>query len=240
MNAEAPLNAVCPYFTMFPLRFPLRVLTRAAERRDPVLDPFCGRGTTNLAARLRGMPTAGVDTHPVAAAVTSAKLITTTPQAVTACLDEILRTEPVCATPQHPFWRLAYHEATLQDLGRVRNALLRDSSTPARTALQAILLGALHGPLTKSSASYLSNQCPRTYAPKPRYAVNYWNRHGLRPPRADIRTVSNAELPVTMHKRCPLRAARGCCSQTAETPQCSASSKTNSTDGSSHRRPTTA
>ena len=42
---------------------------------------------------------------------------------------------------------------------------------------------------TDGGTSYLSNQCPRTYAPKPRYAVNYWNRHRLRPPRADIRTV---------------------------------------------------
>ena len=206
MNTEAPLNAVCPYFTMFPLRFPLKALTRAAGS-EPVLDPFCGRGTTNLAARLCGMPTAGIDTHPVAAAVTRAKLITTTPQAVTACLDEILQTEPVCATPQDPFWRLAYHQATLEDLARVRNALLRDSSTPARTALQAILLGALHGPLTKSAASYLSNQCPRTYAPKPRYAVNYWNRHGLRPPRADLRTV--VERRAARHYAQTLPSARG-------------------------------
>ena len=56
-------------------------------------------------------------------------------------------------------------------------------------ALRAILLGGLHGPLTKSSPSYLSNQCPRTYAPKPRYAVKFWTQQGLRPPRSDIREV---------------------------------------------------
>ena len=189
MNMTAPLNAVCPYFTMFPLGFPLKVLARGTEVREPVLDPFCGRGTTNLAARLCDMPTTGIDTHPVAAAVAQAKLVTTTPQAVTSCLDEILRTEPDCVTPRDPFWQLAFHEATLQDIARVRAALLRDTSTPQRRALQAVLLGALHGPLTKSAPSYLSNQCPRTYAPKPRYAVNYWQRHGLRPPQADIRQV---------------------------------------------------
>ena len=41
------LNAVCPYFTMFPLEFPLRILAEA-QADHWVLDPFCGRGTTLL------------------------------------------------------------------------------------------------------------------------------------------------------------------------------------------------
>ena len=173
---------------MFPLGFPLSVLSRATKAA-PVLDPFCGRGTTNLAARIHGLPTVGIDTHPVATAVTAAKLTTTTPDAITSCLEEILDTEHPGAIPQGPFWQLAYHEATLEDLARVRNALLDGRTTPERTALRAILLGALHGPLTKSAPSYFSNQCPRTYAPKPRYAVKYWTRNGLSPPRADIRHI---------------------------------------------------
>ena len=189
VDAPVPLNAVCPYFTMFPLRFPLRVLARGRWADDSVLDPFCGRGTTNLAARLFDMPSTGIDSHPVAAAVAEAKLVTTTPQAITGCLDEILATEPAVPTPRGEFWQLAYHKDTLAELARVRSALQREPLAPERVALRAILLGGLHGPLTKSAPSYLSNQCPRTYAPKPRYAVKYWNRHGLRPPRADIRKV---------------------------------------------------
>ena len=188
LGGSVPLNSICPYFTMFPLHFPLRVLSRANDTA-PVLDPFCGRGTTNLAARVHGLPTVGVDTHPVAAAVTAAKLTATTPQSITSCLEEILDTEPPCPTPEGTFWQLAFEKATLQDLARVRNALLDDQTSPERIALRAILLGALHGPLTKSTPSYLSNQCPRTYAPKPRYAVKYWTRNGLRPPRADIRHI---------------------------------------------------
>ena len=184
-----PLNAVCPYFTMFPLQFPLKVLARGQWAGDSVLDPFCGRGTTNLAARLFDMPSTGIDSHPVAAAVAQAKLVTTTPQAITGCLDEILATEPAVPTPRGEFWQLAYHKDTLGDLARVRSALQREPLSPELVALRAIVLGGLHGPLTKSAPSYLSNQCPRTYAPKPHYAVKYWNRHDLCPPRADIRRV---------------------------------------------------
>lgn len=45
------LNAICPYYTMLPLGFPIAELKRAGGD-DAVLDPFCGRGTTLFAARL--------------------------------------------------------------------------------------------------------------------------------------------------------------------------------------------
>jgi hypothetical protein len=48
------------------------------------------------------------------------------------------------------------------------------------------MLGALHGPQNKRLPSYLSNQMPRTYAPKPGYAVRYWREHELAPARVGI------------------------------------------------------
>lgn len=188
INASVPLNAICPYFTMFPLGFPLKVLTRSAPG-EAVLDPFCGRGTTNLAARLHRLQSVGIDSHPVAIAITAAKFTSTTPAAIAACLEDILESEPSRPSPEGQFWELAYHDSTLAELAQVRAALGRGPETPERTALRAIVLGALHGPLTKSAPSYLSNQCPRTYAPKPRYAVKFWLRRGLRPPKADIRHI---------------------------------------------------
>lgn len=74
--SQAALNAICPYFTMFPLEFPRRILARHARTGQRVLDPFCGRGTTNFAARLAGLETLGVDSNPVAVAITAAKLAT--------------------------------------------------------------------------------------------------------------------------------------------------------------------
>jgi hypothetical protein len=44
----------------------------------------------------------------------------------------------------------------------------------------------LHGPRPKSKPSYFSNQSPRTYAPKPRYAVNFWRKHNLSPESVDV------------------------------------------------------
>lgn len=55
-----------------------------------------------------------------------------------------------------------------------RAPLLASCSTAPRVALRGIILGALHGPKQKTFPSYFSNQCPRTYAPKPAYAVRFW------------------------------------------------------------------
>src|SRR5215211_1845414 len=181
------LNAICPYFTMFPLSFPLSVLTERAEPNDWVLDPFCGRGTTNFAARLLGLPTVGIDSSSVGAAVAEAKLVSATPTAIVREAQTILMKSPEPSdVPTDEFWRWAYHLDVLRSVCSFRESLLLDCRSPTRTALRAILLGALHGPLTKVLPSHFSNQCPRTYAPKPRYATAFWQSRGLSPQPVDV------------------------------------------------------
>jgi len=184
------LNAVCPYYTMYPLDFPLRVLKEHGKAGDWVIDPFCGRGTTNFAARLLAMPSLGVDSSPVAVALAQAKLATASPEQVLAAARAILsHTEPPRAVPSGPFWTLAFHETTLTELCRLREALLADCASPPRVLLRAIILGALHGPRPKGKPSYFSNQSPRTFAPKPNYAVRYWTDHSMKPPEVSVMSV---------------------------------------------------
>jgi len=186
----AALNAVCPYYTMYPLEFPLRVLQRNAAPGEWVLDPFCGRGTTLYAARLLGLPSIGIDSSPVAAAVAAAKLSSSTPGRIVALARTILyEQDDETEVPRGTFWRWAYHRKTLAGLCQLRRALLENCSSHARLILRAILLGALHGPLMKGKPSYFSNQCTRTFAPKPAYAVRYWQERSQRPPEVDVLAV---------------------------------------------------
>lgn len=184
------LNAVCPYYTMYPLNFPLRVLKEHGDEGDWVLDPFCGRGTTNFAARLRKMPSVGVDSSPVAAALAQAKLASAGPGRVVACARAILKAakEPT-ELPSGEFWKLAYHEHTLVQLCQLREALLAECSSSTRILLRAIVLGALHGPRPKGAPSYFSNQSPRTFAPKPNYAVKFWTARHMRPDDVDVLSI---------------------------------------------------
>ena len=91
--------------------------------------------------------------------------------------------------PEGEFWELAFHHEVLVTLCRLREALLRSCDTDAQKALRAILMGALHGPQTKSRPSYFSNQSQRTYAPKPRYAINFWKTHHLLPQKVDVLSI---------------------------------------------------
>lgn len=180
------LNSICPYYTMYPLDFPMRVLRNGRGTSRWVLDPFCGRGTTNFAARLLGMPTIGLDSSPVAVAIAKAKLAETTVNKVVRCAASLLKEEDETPMPKGAFWRTAYHPETLSDLCRLRAALLRDCRSDTRVVLRAIILGALHGPMAIGSPSYFSNQAPRTFAPKPAYSVRYWRSRGLRPPKVEV------------------------------------------------------
>jgi hypothetical protein len=180
------LNTICPYYTMFPLSFPFRVLN-GAQPNEWVLDPFCGRGTTNFAARLRGIPCIGVDSNPVAAAIAAAKhIMVAKEEVVEVCRSILADTSPPRNVPSGEFWKICYGESTLMDICKIREHLLTCELTESHIALRALMLGILHGQRRKGSPAYLSNQMPRTYATKPEAALRFWNRTGHAPPKIDV------------------------------------------------------
>jgi len=195
-DRDYALNAVCPYFTMFPLEFPMRIL-RKHKADDPiVLDPFCGRGTTIFAARALEIEAYGMDTSPVACAIARAKLVSTSVDKVIALANEFIARAPR-DVPDSPFFTTAYAPSTLRELCSLREGLLRmPYDTDESVMLRAAALGCLHGPRSrsKSRAGYFSNQMPRTFASKPDYSVRYWRRHRLRPPKLSTAAVLTRKL----------------------------------------------
>jgi hypothetical protein len=178
------LNTVCPYFTMFPLDFPLARLARA-KAGEWVLDPFCGRGTTMFAARLRGLPSVGIDSNPIAAAIAAAKLTRARPEKIIWLARSFLDGAPdPGAVPKGRFWRMCFHPETLRDICVLRECFSSSCATDEAVALRALMLGILHGPQHKALPTYLSNQMPRTYATKPDAAIRFWEKQKLKHPPA--------------------------------------------------------
>lgn len=181
------LNGICPYFTMFPLSFPYKLLKKQ-NKSKVVFDPFCGRGTTNFAARLLGMRSYGIDSNPIAQVVAQSKLLEVKPDAIIEKCHQILNENHNYSTPKGKFWKYAYHVDTLEDICRIREYfLMNNGQDEAEHALKAILLGVLHGPVMKTRPSYLSNQMPRTYSTKPNYSINFWKKRSLQP--ANVRII---------------------------------------------------
>lgn len=178
------LNAICPYYTMFPLEFPLRSLSLVKGSKY-IADPFCGRGTTLYASRFLGMECFGIDSSPVATAISKAKLATADYSEVVSLAKIILSKKSEVDTPRDLFWRLAYHPSVLVEICKFRQELLVLPNSHSAAILRAAMMGILHGPLTKIG-SYLSNQMQRTFSPKPDYSIRYWSKRNLNPPKVDV------------------------------------------------------
>lgn len=193
------LNAVCPYYTMFPLEFPLTILKQIPSH-SIIFDPFCGRGTTNYAAQTLGIASYGYDSSPIAVAIAKAKLAITDSMGVFSLMNRLLEREKPSAVPQGEFWKWAFHAETLKDLCKLREGLIALPETDTSTMLRAILMGCLHGPLTKDpgNPSYFSNQMPRTFASKPEYSVRYWKRREMKPRFVDVRIPIKKKVSLVM------------------------------------------
>lgn len=190
------LNAICPYFTMFPLEYPLRVLKHHKKQRPVVMDPFCGRGTTLFAARSLGLAARGIDSSPVAIAIAQAKLCSVKTQDVLDRAAKYLAEFESCTVPETEFFAHAFSPLVLRQICAIRQGLLNARvESDDVVLLRAAMLGCLHGPTSKQAdtQAYFSNQMPRTFSSKPGYSVRYWTERGLVAP--DV-----ALLPVLQRK----------------------------------------
>lgn len=194
---------------MFPLSFPFWALKQASNR-SVVLDPFCGRGTSNYAARYLGLRSYGIDTSPVAVAIAKAKLAVATEQDVMDLARRILNEPRDFDRPRGRFWQLAYHPDTLDQICRLRAGLLH-RHTEAAALLRGIVLGCLHGPLSKdiTRSGYFSNQMPRTFASKPAYSVRYWQEREMLPRHIDVLNPIRRRLQRIVSEPLPRRQNRG-------------------------------
>jgi hypothetical protein len=189
-------NAICPYYTMFPLEYPLHIIRKHKADAPVILDPFCGRGTTIYAARKLGLKSYGFDTSPIAAAIARAKLASASLEDVIALAEKLI-TKPPKQIPETAFFKRAFSKATLRELCSLREGLLAEKNpSDASAILRAAALGCLHGPMIKGhgSPSYFSNQMPRTFSSKPDYSVRFWKERDLFPPKVSVMDVIKKKL----------------------------------------------
>jgi hypothetical protein len=192
---EYAFNAICPYYTMFPLEYPLSIIGKYKPHSPIVLDPFCGRGTTIYAARKHGLRAYGLDTSPIAAAIAQAKLASANIDAIMELAAKFVAIPP-SKIPENDFFRAAFSPETLTQLCSLREGLSKARPSHEAAILRAAALGCLHGPAPtgEGTPSYFSSQMPRTFSSKPDYSVRYWRERGIKAPKVSVLDVLRKKL----------------------------------------------
>jgi hypothetical protein len=203
-------HALCPYFAMFPPSFARRAIKKYSKPKDLVIDPFSGRGTTLLEARLLDRRAIANDINPVACAITTAKA---RPIQLKDCLRTINRLEKefsrankrplrLEASKLPTFFRHAYHSRTLQQILWLRKKLARSRSSEG-LFVKTLCLSYLHGEFQKTRQIYFSNNLPHTYCPKPDYSVRFWKARKMKAPKVDVFASlrNRAEFRITTSKQ---------------------------------------
>ncbi|MYH56626.1 MAG: site-specific DNA-methyltransferase [Boseongicola sp. SB0675_bin_26] len=171
-----------PYYAMFPVSFARAVIGRFSCEGDTVIDPFCGRGTTNFVAQAMGRHSLGCELNPVG------WLYATTKTRPARQLGRILmRIDQIAALrvesdyiPENEFQDWAWCRDVLAFLNSARRNLDWRRSKVDRT-IAAIMLVSLHAKI----GGGLSNQMRQCKSLSPEYSVRWWRQRGMRPPALD-------------------------------------------------------
>jgi hypothetical protein len=168
---------------MFPARFADHVIEKYTTRGDTVIDPFAGRGTALFSAAIRDRHALGVEINPVGWIYASTKLNPPSHGRIAERVRELGKLASRFrrqATKLPPFYARCFTPHVLSFLLAARSHLDWRGSVVDRAAMSFLLID-LHGKRENS----LSNQLRQTKAMSPEYAVRWWNKRKLHPPKRD-------------------------------------------------------
>jgi len=173
-----PWHSMCSYLGTFPAALARSCIAMLSDPGDVVLDPFSGRGTTLLEARLTGRVPLASDLNPIAVALSRAKNTDVSLDDALSRLatledryDSVLYVPEAQSEPDDI--QLIYHPRVLAQLCYLRRKLV-----PARTTtdefLVGVVLGAMHGNERQDgTSSYASISMPNTFSMSPEYVRRY-------------------------------------------------------------------
>lgn len=181
-SAEGRWKGFGPYYAMFPVSFAEEYIEKYSRLGDTVIDPFCGRGTSNYISNLLGRDSIGCDVNPVAWVYSKTK--TDPAKQIDSLYDRVdeiwsLR-KPSDRKPENEFQAFAWSSDVLAFLNSARRQLDWRKSKVDWT-LAGIILVYLHGKL----GGGLSNQMRQSKSMAPEYAVRWWKERYMKPPKLD-------------------------------------------------------
>jgi site-specific DNA-methyltransferase (adenine-specific) len=187
------MHTMCSYHGMFPAKVAHYFIERYSRPGNLVLDPFSGRGTVGLQARVEGRRTIANDLNPLAYVLTKAKVDPPSWSDANAYLTELESSyrKAKQTDPEVPDdIRMLFHSNTLHQIVFLRKHLLRHpiaAWTSGDAMLAGCLAGITHGSHRRDGTSqYLSISMPNTFSMSPTYVRNYIKQNRLLAPDQDV------------------------------------------------------
>lgn len=188
------MHTMCSYQGMFPPKLAHYFIQRFTSPGDLVLDPFSGRGTTVLQARVEGRRSVGNDLNPLAYVLTRAKASPPEWSAVMKAVDQLDRrwrgTSLRSVDDAPADIAMLFHPKTLAQLLFLRSYLFRRPMSRwsrEEFMIAGAVAGILHGNHRRDGTSqYLSISMPNTFSMAPGYVRNYIATHGLEQIEQDV------------------------------------------------------
>lgn len=187
------MHTMCSYHGMFPAKVTHQFIQQYSKPGDAVLDPFSGRGTTALQARVEGRRALANDLSPLAYVLTRAKTEPPTWDEANGFVDELEKAFKGSKPGEldvSPDIRMLYHDNTLAQLYFIRERLLlKEITTWSRSEfmLAGSLAGIMHGGWRRDGTSqYLSIRMPNTFSMSPAYVEKFIRENGLQKLDQDV------------------------------------------------------
>ncbi|HWJ25059.1 MAG TPA: DNA methyltransferase [Flavisolibacter sp.] len=171
-------HSMCSYLGAFPPTLANYFIRYFTEQNDLVFDPFSGRGTTSLEAKLLNRRSVATDLNPIAIRLTEAKNVSLDKQSIFDRIGDLeKRYDPALYQPealaQHEDIHLIFHPRTLAQLCFLKRKLLK-SELQVDKYLIGISLGILHGgERADGTSGYASIDMPNTFSMSPDYVRRF-------------------------------------------------------------------
>lgn len=171
-------HSMCSYLGAFPPPLANYFIRYFTQKGDIVFDPFSGRGTTALEARILNRKSIATDLNPIALALSQAKNSNLTKEEIFFRIDELekkydhsLYQQEANAQPEEV--HLIFNPKTLAELCYLRRRILK-SEKQVDKYLIGISLGVLHGgERANGTSGYASIDMPNTFSMSPDYVRKF-------------------------------------------------------------------
>jgi DNA modification methylase len=171
-------HSMCSYLGAFPPPLANYFIRYFTKKGDIVFDPFSGRGTTALEARILNRKSIATDLNPIALALSEAKNNSLTKDEIFLRIDELekkyddsLYQQEANAQPVEV--HLIFHPRTLAELCYLRRKLLKSEKSVDKYLI-GISLGVLHGgERLNGTSGYASIDMPNTFSMSPDYVRKF-------------------------------------------------------------------